>query len=396
MSLEGRLRVTLVTRGTPDAISGGFLYHRRMADAAAAHGATVTFGQESLWWSPDRSDVVVVDSIAAWRMLPAVVRWRRQVPFVAIVHQVPGGTDAPRLVRAVRGCLDRAVYRRCRTVIVASRTLERCLLDAHGFAPPVIVVEPGCDLPPARPRRGMRAGRGGALLSVANWHPNKGIVQLLDAFAALPDETATLHLVGRTDVDATNGARVRARLTRPDVAGRVVVHGPVDLPTVAGLYAGADAFALATDSEGYATVFAEALANGLPVVAWRRPFLERFVRDGVEGRLAPFGDVPAFTRALADVLADDQRRSRFAVAAIRRGRDLPSWADAATTFFAVARRSSTAPVEPTNDRAVGVHVDAADPRVLDEEAPRQGPGDPEGPLDRRLDRTDVGDDDDRR
>jgi glycosyltransferase involved in cell wall biosynthesis len=369
-----------------------------MADAAAAHGAIVTFAQESLRWSPDRpSDVVVVDSIAAWRMLPAVVRWRRRIPFVAIVHQVPGGTDRPRLMRAATGRLDRAVYRRCRRVIVASRTLERCLLDDHGFAPAdVVVVEPGCDLPPARPRHGMRAGRGAALLSVANWHPNKGVVQLLDAFSALPDETATLHLAGRTDVDPTYGPRVRARLAQPDIAGRVVVHGPVDLPTVAGLYAGADAFALATDSEGYATVFAEALANGLPVVGWQRPFLERFVRDGVEGRLAPFGDEPALTRALADVLADERRRARFALAAARRSRTLPSWADTATAFFAVARRSSATPVEPTNDRAVDAHVDAADSRVLDEEAPGQDLGDPERPLDRRLDRTDVGDDDDRR
>src|SRR5215213_584194 len=90
------LRVTLLTRGSPDSVSGGFLYHRRLHDAASAHGATLTFDQESWRWAPTPStDVVVLDSIGAWLMLPAVLRRRRRVPFVAIVHQRPGGTDGP-------------------------------------------------------------------------------------------------------------------------------------------------------------------------------------------------------------------------------------------------------------------------------------------------------------
>ena len=392
------LHVTLLTRGSPRAVSGGFLYNRRMDEAAATHGAEVTFGQESWWWSPGScGDVVVVDSIAAWRMLPAVVRWRTRIPFVAIVHQRPGGVDGWRLWRGVKGHLDRAVYRRCRAVIAASETLRRCLVDDRRMTPAgVVVVEPGCDLPLTVPRGEMRAGRRAALLSVANWFPNKGVVELLDAFAALPEEMATLHLAGRTDVDAGYGGRVRARLARPDLAGRVEVHGPVDRATVAGLYAGADAFALATVAEGYATVFAEALASGLPVVGWRRPFLEHFVRDGVEGRLADVGDVRSLTQALADVIGDEERRADFAAAAVRRGRALPTWADTAARFFAVVRRSATAAVEPADDRSVRVDVDAADAGILDEESPRQGAWGPEGPRDRGLDRADVRDDDHRR
>ncbi|HEU4842366.1 MAG TPA: glycosyltransferase family 4 protein [Ilumatobacteraceae bacterium] len=393
----GLLHIALLTRGSPQAISGGFLYHRRLADRAPAHGAVISFGQESWRWSPRRlDDVVVVDSIAAWRMLPAVVRWRRRVPFVAIVHQRPGGTDGPRLWRLVKGRLDRAVYRRCRATIAASRTLHRCLVDDHGLPPAdVVVVEPGCDLPSAPPAGGMRAGRRAAVLSVANWYPNKGIVELLDAVAALPADAATLHLAGRPDVDPAYTTRVRARLTRPDLVGRVVVHGAVDSPTAAGLYAGADVFALASVLEGYATVCAEALASGLPVVGWRRPFLEDFVRDGMEGRLAELGDVPGLTRALADVL-DDDRREGFAAAARRRGRTLPTWADTAARFFAVVSGSRADAVEPAHDRPVGVDVDAADAGILHEEPEGQRARDAEGPLDRRLDGADVGDDDDRR
>jgi glycosyltransferase involved in cell wall biosynthesis len=391
----GVLHVTLLTRGSPHSISGGFLYNRRMWESADAHGASLSFGQETWRWAPrDPADVVVIDSIAAWRMLPAVVRWRRRVPFVAIVHQPPGGADGPRPWRRVKGLLDLAVYRRCRTVIAASETLRRCLVDGLARGD-VVVVEPGCDLPAAATPLGMRAGRDAAVLSVANWYPNKGVVELLDAFAALPAKVATLHLAGRVDVDRSYSARIRARLARHDLADRVVVHGPLDLLGVAALYAGADAFALATAVEGYATVFAEALAAGLPVVGWRRPFLEQFVRDGVEGRLAEPGDVTALSEALLDVLGDEQRRADFAAAAARRGRALPTWADSATRFFAVVGRSVTAPVEPADDRVAAVHIDPAHARVFDEQPPLQRAGGAEGPLDRSLDRADVRHDDHR-
>jgi hypothetical protein len=52
---------------------------------------------------------------------------------------------------------------------------------------------------------------------------SRGTLDLLDAFARLPHDLATLHLVGRTDVDWRHAARVARRLARPDVAERVVV-----------------------------------------------------------------------------------------------------------------------------------------------------------------------------
>jgi glycosyltransferase involved in cell wall biosynthesis len=391
------LRVTLLTRGSPESVSGGFLYHRRMRDASSEHDAVVTFAQESWWWwwSPGLdTDVAVIDSIAAARMLPAVLR-RRRVPFVAIVHQRAGGAAGPRAWRAVMRRLDHAVYRRCRTVIAASETLARSLLDDRAVAPDrLVVIEPGCDVPPGTPSGDMRLGRRTAVLCVANWYPNKGLLELLDAVATLPEDAATLHLAGRDDVDPAYTARVRARLAAPDLAGRAVVHGTVDLPTVAGLYAGADVFALATSVEGYATVFAEALACGLPVVGWRLPFLEHFVRDGVEGRLAEHGDRAALARALADVVGDDDARRHFAEAAARRGSTLPTWHDTATRFFAELRRSAAAAVEPAHHGTVVADVDAADAGVLDVQPPRQRGGDAEGPLDGRLDRADVGHDHD--
>jgi len=75
------------------------------------------------------------------------------------------------------------------------------------------VVPPGRDVaaePGPRPDD-VRRGRQAAFLSVGNWVERKGLLPLLDAFGALPPESATLHLVGETNVDAHYGGRVRTR-----------------------------------------------------------------------------------------------------------------------------------------------------------------------------------------
>ncbi len=56
-----------------------------------------------------------------------------------------------------------------------------------------------------------------AAVCVANWQPWKGIVELLEAVAGLPDDVVTLHLVGDTATRGGYAGRVRRahRARRP-------------------------------------------------------------------------------------------------------------------------------------------------------------------------------------
>jgi glycosyltransferase involved in cell wall biosynthesis len=143
--------------------------------------------------------------------------------------------------------------------------------------------------------------------------------------------------VGRTDVDHRYAAGVRARLGGPDLAGRVVVHGPVTRGEVASLYASADVFVLPSYREPYGTVYGEAMAAGLPVVGWRAGNLAHLARDGTEGRVLEPGDIAGLASALERLAADADYRQRLAAAALARGRRLPTWNDTARRFFGVLR-----------------------------------------------------------
>ena len=368
------LVVLLVTLGDPDQLTGGYLYHRRLADLAPRQGARLGFvsvpdapfplpalaaGRVARAIRAERPAAVVVDSIAAAYLAPALRRLAG-IPLLGSLHQPPGGIDHGPLRAALQACLDLLVYRRCALLIVASELLADQLVAWGVPRRRLRVVPPGRDVvpeasarpvgpeglfaavraaatPPAPPPRDLRAGRAAAFLAVGNWVARKGIVPLLDAFARLPPDAATLHLVGKTDVEPAYGEQVRARLARPELAERVVVHGPVSLEEVAALYRAADVFVLPSTQEPFGTVYGEAMAMGLPVVGVAAGNLPHLATDGVEGRIVPVGDTAALARALLELARDEPLRQRMGAAARARALTRPTWEQTAAAFFGAVR-----------------------------------------------------------
>ena len=175
------------------------------------------------------------------------------------------------------------------------------------------------------------------MLCVANWLPRKGVLELLDAVARVPEGLITLHLVGDTRADAGYAHRVRRRIAEPDLAGRVVCHGAIAHDAVSRLYAGADMFVMVSVEEPYGIVYGEAMRAGLPIVGWAAGNLPNLVDDGVEGRTLMPGDIDGLAEVLAELAVDPAACRAMGAAARARAAGLPSWGDTAARFFAVCR-----------------------------------------------------------
>ena len=374
-------------------ISGGHRYHRRLVAAGVAAGFDISTVRPRIRRRMPSADVVVVDSLYAWTVAGAVGRGGPRT--VALVHQCPGGLDGSAPMRWLRRRLDLAVYRRCDLIVAPGRAVADRLIGRYGVAPARIeIVSPGSDLPSGPSRGPLRAGRRLGLLNVANWLPNKGILDLLDAVALLPPGHATLHLAGRTDVAPRYGRRVRERISRPDLVDRVVVHGPVAAVEVAALYEAADVFAFPSRVEAYGSAAGEAMAAGLPIVGWDNPHLRALVDDGVEGLLVEPGNREELASAIERLATKPADLDRLADGARRGGSRLPTWHDTTSRFLALLTGLVTEPVEPPQHRVTSGDIEATHGCILDEGALGGRHGDIERPADRGFDRADVGDDDD--
>ena len=90
--------VSLLTLGSPQQLSGGYLYDRRLAELASDHGAEVEFAPVRAWPDPFtlvHGDVVLVDSIAAWLVAPWAHRAAsRRRPLACLLYTSPSPRDS--------------------------------------------------------------------------------------------------------------------------------------------------------------------------------------------------------------------------------------------------------------------------------------------------------------
>jgi glycosyltransferase involved in cell wall biosynthesis len=339
-----------VTLGDPNQRTGGYRYHRMMAAAAADHRAEVRFDRiPSLPWpistlpaartlraAAEGSHAILLDSIAAALAAPWIARIR--APVVAVVHQPPGGVGHGRVRSGAQRTLDGLAYRSAAGIVAAAETLVDDLREIGAPADRIVVVPPGCDVPIASgPPLDLRRGRATSVLCVANWTPSKGILELVEAFATLPEGAAALWLVGAVDTDRRYAERVRRRLAAPDLVDRVVVRGSVPIEEVGRLYRSADVFALCSFVDAYGTAWAEAIAAGLPVVGWRAGNLPRLADHDREALMADPGDLAGLASALRAITTDPWVRERLAAGARRRGQTLPTWRASTDRFFESVR-----------------------------------------------------------
>lgn len=135
----------------------------------------------------------------------------------------------------------------------------------------------------------------------------KGQDTLISVMALLPE--ACLLLLG----DGDRRAALEEQAADLRVADRVVFAG--DRADVESVLVAADVFAMASESEGLPLSVLEAMACGMPVVAYDLAGLHGVVTDGVDGRLVGSGDPEELASALRSILEDDCLREDMATAA---------------------------------------------------------------------------------
>lgn len=352
------IRIALITLGDPTRLTGGYMYHLRVAEIAPRHGAEICFvclpdrpfPTPALWagWARRRlrelgAQAVLLDSIAAAFVGPSLW-WRPyDVPLLGILHQPPGGIDHGPVRTALQAFLDKLAYRRARRLLVASDPLLEEMVTAGFNRQDLAVAYPGRDVAEsaAEAPGDLRRGRAAAFLCVGNWVRRKDITTLLEVFATLPPDAATLHLVGDEKAEPDYEAEILARLARPDLADRVVRQGKRTRGQVSALYAAADAFVLASLKEPYGTVWGEAMAAGLPVAGWRAGNLPYLARHEQEGLFVEPGDRAGLAAQLRRLAYDHELRARLATAARARAETFPTWDQTTATILAEVRRCLT-------------------------------------------------------
>jgi glycosyltransferase involved in cell wall biosynthesis len=253
-----------------------------------------------------------------------LARWLKVPSTITLRGTEHGHSAKP----ALRSRLQRGL-RAATRVFSVSDSLRQIALTLGVPAERTRVIGNGVDLTNFRvlPRNESRRRLGlqehaRVLVSVGGLVERKGFHRVLECLPALRERFPDLHYViaGGPSPEGDWTDKLREMVHALGLQQCVHFLGPVAPRDLSGPLSAADVFVLATRNEGWANVFLEAMACGLPVVTTRvGGNAEVVCRDDL-GTVVPFGDATALREAIAAALLRDWDRS-----AIRRYAEANSW-----------------------------------------------------------------------
>lgn len=243
--------------------------------------------------------------LGRWLKLPVILTLR--------------GKEERQMRTDVAGALKRAI-RGADQLITVSGALKTLAVE-HGADPQrARVIGNGVDLSTFEPidRSAARSklnlpADAQVLISVGTLVERKGFHRVIECLPALLARHPALHLliVGGSGAEGDMRFELQQMVRSLRLEDRVHFLGPLPHDRLAVALSAADVFVLATSYEGWANVFLEAMACGLPVVTTDVGGNSQVVNDRSLGSLVPFGDALRLRQAIGDALGASWDRARI-------------------------------------------------------------------------------------
>jgi glycosyltransferase involved in cell wall biosynthesis len=224
---------------------------------------------------------------------------------------------------SVRWAERRAVREAAAVTSVSTYVAERTA-SLLGWSDAIAVIPNAVDLG-GFPEADDAAREAATVLHVGTVVRKKGVLDLAAAFRAVqharPD--ARLRVIGPDAPDGRTGAPSTWDLVAEALGPAAVAttwEGSRPWDALAEAYGSATVLVVPSHAEANPLVWIEALASGLPVVAYDHPWAREVVEHDVSGVLVPAHDQQALGAAVIALLDHPDRRRRLGQAAARRAR----------------------------------------------------------------------------
>lgn len=312
------LGLALRARHDVHLLLGGFKPQRTYAELASLPHTRL--GRAQWLLTQVNADAVITNSfganLLALRNGPRVAYW---------VHSTRSVFLRPRVRRVdllLRRAIDWLAVRRAEQLVANSQFTAGRLRELYGRDADAVVY-PGVDLDVFAPGE---AAATPYALSVSRLAPEKGLDRLFELWRDVPD--LPLHVAGAASPEALQYWRARA-------PHGVVFRGPLRGAELANAYRAATVAVFAPYGEEFGLAPLEAMASGVPVVAWRDGGLPETIVDGQTGYLV--ADSVTFRQRVRLLVHDARRRREFGDAARSRAEQF-SWQQTAVQIEAVCQR----------------------------------------------------------
>jgi glycosyltransferase involved in cell wall biosynthesis len=236
--------------------------------------------------------------LANWLRIPATITLR--------------GTEVPLSRYPARRVRMLKALRHARRVFSVAEALKSHVVAMGADADKIGVVGNGVDISKFHPVDRVEARRqlglpedANVLVSVGGLVERKGFHRVIDVLPRLLHRYPNLHylIVGGASVEGDISMQLKEQVRNLELCDQVHFLGSLAPEELKVPLSSADVFVLATRNEGWANVFLEAMACGLPVVTTDVGGNSEVVCREELGMIVPFGDAEALHDGLITALA---------------------------------------------------------------------------------------------
>ena len=142
------------------------------------------------------------------------------------------------------------------------------------------------------------------LIIVGPLSRGKGQLDVVRMLAQMPTTHFRLHLVGDCAQHPSYTEEIRTLIQRSHLQDAIIVHGSLPQQALFELLPQCDLYLSASSYESYSMATAEAVAHGLPVLAYATGAIGDWIEHGVNGRLIDLGQPEQFFQALRRLLTE--------------------------------------------------------------------------------------------
>lgn len=255
----------------------------------------------------DQQPDVVVSFLTNVNVMALLAHRGLKVPIIVCERTNPAAaTNSGAVLKALR----RASYPWADMVTVqADASVEAFRRMVPGIRQLQVVPNP---LPPALLEHSASRGRAGErrrLVAMGRLVPAKQFDLLIGSFAGMADEHPDWDLTIWGDGPLRDA--LLAQVERVGLQSRITLPGRTDAPW--DELSKADAFALSSAVEGFPNALLEAMALGLPCIAFDCPSgPAEITRQGCDALLVPLGDTAGFGRGLQRLMQEPELRAELA------------------------------------------------------------------------------------
>lgn len=222
------------------------------------------------------------------------------------------------LIPAERTLMGWVFSRYSKLISVAEAVRKSVLIQFPNLEHRCIVIPNGIPLPPFQEGQSSQVSSRSTqqfglnpvsvvFVNTARFTPEKGHLQLIEAFKLARAKTHTIHLLLAGDgplLDVMKQMIISYQLTNS-----VKLLGNVE--NVYEILACGDVFVFPSFEEGSPNSIFEAMSIGLPVIAYNIPSIREIIENHVTGILVPEGDIEALAEAILTLANDRPLRTEM-------------------------------------------------------------------------------------